>query len=124
MALKIRLRQQGRTNHHVYRLVVMDERQARDGKYVEALGWYNPHVQGDLPSFDMKADRIAHWIDCGAQLTPKVEALLSQGVPEVMKRKRMREEAKRMKLVAERKAHRRRQKARSDVSPSMQGKGE
>ena len=42
MALKIRLRQQGRNNRPFYRLVVTDARSPRDGKYVEALGWYNP----------------------------------------------------------------------------------
>ena len=42
MALKIRLRQQGRKNRPFYRLVLTDSRTPRDGKYVEALGWYNP----------------------------------------------------------------------------------
>ncbi len=42
MALKIRLRQQGRNNRPFYRLVVTDVRSPRDGKYVEMLGWYNP----------------------------------------------------------------------------------
>ena len=37
MALKIRLRQQGRTNRAFYRLVVTDSRSPRDGKYVEML---------------------------------------------------------------------------------------
>ena len=42
MALKIRLRQQGRKNRPFYRMVVTDVRAPRDGKYCEALGWYNP----------------------------------------------------------------------------------
>ena len=42
MALKIRLRQQGRAKRAFYRLVVTDSRAPRDGKYLEAVGWYNP----------------------------------------------------------------------------------
>ena len=42
MALKIRLRAQGRNNRETYRLVVADGRSPRDGKYMEMLGWYNP----------------------------------------------------------------------------------
>ena len=42
MALKIRLWQQGCTNRTTYRVVVADSRSPRDGKYVEAIGWYNP----------------------------------------------------------------------------------
>jgi small subunit ribosomal protein S16 len=42
MALKIRLRQQGRKNRQTYRLVVTDIRNPRDGKYLEMIGWYNP----------------------------------------------------------------------------------
>ena len=42
MALKIRLRKQGRNNRASYRVVVADSRSPRDGKYVEKLGWYDP----------------------------------------------------------------------------------
>ena len=42
MALVIRLRQQGRNNRQTYRVVVVDSRYPRDGKYLEMLGWYNP----------------------------------------------------------------------------------
>ena len=45
MALKIRLRQQGKTNHLMYRLVVVDSRAPRDGKYLEMVGKYNPHLK-------------------------------------------------------------------------------
>ena len=43
MSLKIRLRQQGRTHRHLYRLVVTDCGNPRDGRYVEVVGWYNPY---------------------------------------------------------------------------------
>ncbi len=53
MVLKIRLRQQGRTNRQTYRLVVTDIRNPRDGKYLEMIGWYNPFSQKE------KADSLA-----------------------------------------------------------------
>ena len=60
MALKIRLRQQGRNNRPFYRLVVANCRSPRDGKYVEALGWYNPFEQELDKSVSIKPDRIQY----------------------------------------------------------------
>jgi small subunit ribosomal protein S16 len=57
MALKIRLRQQGRNNRPFYRLVVADVRSPRDGKYLEALGWYNPFEAEADRSFSANAER-------------------------------------------------------------------
>ena len=51
MALMIRLRQQGRTNRQTYRLVVTDKKNPRDGKYIEMLGWYNPHEENEKNLF-------------------------------------------------------------------------
>jgi small subunit ribosomal protein S16 len=102
MALKIRLRQQGRTNHHVYRLVVMDSRQARDGRYVECLGWYNPHARDESQVMAIKSDRIQHWISCGAEVTEKAAALLKKGAPEVVSKQREQQQNLRVKLAAKR----------------------
>ena len=63
MGLKIRLRQQGRNNRPFYRLVVADCRSPRDGKYVEALGWYNPFEQELDKSVSIKPERIQYWLD-------------------------------------------------------------
>lgn len=80
MALKIRLRQQGRRNHVVYRLVLADVESPRDGKYIEFLGWYDPHKD---ESYHLKSERIFYWLSQGAELTEKVEALVKQGAPGV-----------------------------------------
>lgn len=110
MALKIRLRQQGRTNHHVYRLVVMDSRQARDGKYVELLGWYNPRGNTPEQTVGVKPDRIQHWIGCGAEVTEKVEALLKEAAPEVLRHQREQQQERKVRAAAKRRS--RRHKAR------------
>jgi len=84
MALKIRLRQQGRTNRTFYRLVVTDSRSPRDGKYVEALGWYNPIEAEDAKKLEFKTDRIQHWLNLGAQLTDNVACLLRKSSPDII----------------------------------------
>lgn len=84
MALKIRLRQQGCKNHRTYRLVVIDSRQARDGQYVEALGWYNPRAAKVDQELSINANRVRHWIACGAQMSEKAHALVKRAAPEAV----------------------------------------
>ena len=89
MALKIRLRQQGRTNGQTYRLVVTDIRNPRDGKYLEMVGWYNPlSTQTDC---SVNTDRIQYWVGLGAEITPSAQALLSRVAPDIIKEIRARE---------------------------------
>jgi small subunit ribosomal protein S16 len=102
MALKIRLRQQGRTNRAFYRLVVTDSRSPRDGKYVEALGWYNPVEETDDKKYSVKADRIQHWLSVGAQLTESAEHIVRTSAPEVMQSQVKKEQAHRAKVIAKR----------------------
>lgn len=85
MALKIRLRQQGRKNRTSYRLVVADVRAPRDGKYVEALGWYNPLEQENEKQLGLKEDRIQHWLDQGAEITEKAGTLIKRAAPTLMR---------------------------------------
>lgn len=108
MALKIRLRQQGRNNRPFYRLVVADSRSPRDGKYVEAIGWYNPfEAEADKGTY-VKPDRIQHWLSLGAQMTEKVECLIAKVAPSIVRQQTQNTVAKREKVKAKRKA---RQKA-------------
>lgn len=104
MALKIRLRQQGRTNRSFYRLVVTDSRSPRDGKYVEALGWYNPIETEDDKMLSLKADRIQHWLSLGAQLTERAESLVKKGAPSLIRQLTEKQLAQRAKVAVKRKA--------------------
>lgn len=104
MALAIRLRQQGRRNHAVYRVVVMDERSRRDGKYLEELGWYNPYESEADRNLNIKADRIQHWISQGAQMTESVECLVKKAAPSVVRWKTERQTAQLQKRRNKRKA--------------------
>lgn len=103
MALKIRLRQQGRTNRAVYRLVVTDARSPRDGKYVEALGWYNPIEAEEDKKMSIKEDRIQHWLNVGAQLSESVETLLKKTAPQLVRQQTEKRLAQRSKAAAKRK---------------------
>jgi small subunit ribosomal protein S16 len=104
MALKIRLRPQGRTNTSVYRVVVTDSRYASDGKYVEALGWYNPLAATKEQELFLKPERIEHWLNVGAILSESAEHLVSRFSPEIVKKQTERVLALRAKNTAKRKA--------------------
>lgn len=106
MALKIRLRQQGRTNRPFYRLVLTDVRAPRDGKYQELLGWYNPFESALDKSLSLNAERIQYWLNLGAQLSDSAGTLVAKMAPELLKEQMARCLAKRAKNSAKRKARR------------------
>lgn len=83
MAVKIRLRQEGRNNRQTYRLVITDSRVRRGGAYVEMLGHVDPLQGKDKGVVD--SERLLYWLNQGAVLTEKAEALVSRLAPEVVK---------------------------------------
>lgn len=104
MALKIRLRQQGRNNRPFYRLVLTDTRSPRDGKYIEALGWYNPFEEELDKSIFMDAERVQHWLNIGAQLSERAESLVTKVAPTIVRAKGAKELALKAKAATKRKA--------------------
>ena len=103
MAVKIRLRAQGSVNRIIYRVVVADSRSPRDGKYIEAVGWYNPLAKEDV-QVEIKPDRIQYWLDQGAQITDKVVSLVKRAAPGVFTELRSKQVAKRTKEAKKRKS--------------------
>lgn len=104
MALKIRLRQQGRNNHQFYRLVLTDARTRRDGKYIENLGWYNPFEAELEKSMSVDAERIQHWLNLGAELSECAESLVAKLAPAIIKSQKAKVQARRAKMAQKRKA--------------------
>ena len=104
MALVIRLRPQGRKNRPFYRIVAIDARTRRDGKYVESIGWYNPFETEDDKHLNIKADRLKHWLDMGAQMSDNVKALMQKTCPSIVKDYNEQLLARQAKLVEKRKA--------------------
>lgn len=103
MSLRIRLRKQGKTNRPFYRLVLADVRSPRDGKYVEMLGWYNPFEEQEDKHACVHADRVEHWLNNGAQMSDKAEALVKRIAPEVVQKLHEKAHAKRLKKLAKKK---------------------
>lgn len=102
MAVKIRLRQQGRSNRQTFRLVATDVRTKRDGKYLENLGWYDPLLAGENAQVD--AERLTHWLNLGAEISHEAQKLVARLAPEVIKSWNEKRNAKRVKEAAERRA--------------------
>ena len=74
MAVKIRLQRFGKKKQPVYRVVVMDGRKPRDGRYLEAIGRYEPREDPSLIEIDN--DRALDWLMKGAQPTETAQKLL------------------------------------------------
>src|SRR5438094_5337415 len=73
MALAIRLSRGGAKKRPYYRIVVADSRKARDGRFIEKLGSYNPLLAKDSPErVKLDAERISHWLGVGAQPSDRV----------------------------------------------------
>lgn len=83
MSLVIRLRQQGRKNKRMFRLVVADKRSPRDGKYVENLGHYNPHAAEN--NAVIHTEKVEEWIGKGAKPSERVITLLKKLSPNTLK---------------------------------------
>lgn len=76
MAVKLRLRRMGKKKQPIYKVVAADSRSPRDGKFLEAVGIYNPLTKPH--TVDLKEERVNYWLDKGAQPTDTVKSLLSQ----------------------------------------------
>lgn len=75
MATKIRLQRHGRKNYAFYPIVIADSRAPRDGKFIERIGSYNPNT--NPATVTLNFERALYWVNCGAQPTDTVRAILS-----------------------------------------------
>jgi small subunit ribosomal protein S16 len=76
VAVHIRLRRTGTTRKPAYRVVVADSRAARDGKFIEVLGHYNPLT--NPPTIKIEVEKAQAWIAKGAQPSNTVKNLLAR----------------------------------------------
>jgi len=70
--LKIKLRPVGKKHQRSFRIVVQEAREKLKGKFVEDLGWWNPHFD----KFEIKKERVLYWLKQGAQPTDTCYNLL------------------------------------------------
>lgn len=78
MAVRIRMKQMGRTHRHYYRIVAIDARQPRDGKVIEELGTYDPHVTDKAARVTLRPQRIKYWKSVGAKASEHCEAIFKK----------------------------------------------
>ncbi len=97
--LKIKLKLIGKKHQRSFRIIVQEAREKLKGKFVEDLGWWNPHFD----KFKIKKDRVLYWLKKGAQPTDTcynllIEAKVIEGKKRsVHKTKRKKKEAEEVK---------------------------
>ena len=74
--VRIRLRRVGPKKQPSYRVVVIDRKKARDSRYLEAIGFYNPRTEP--ATMTLQEDRALYWLSVGAQPSDAVEHILRQ----------------------------------------------
>ena len=72
----IRLQRGGAKKRPFYQMVVADSRNARDGRFIEKVGVFNPVARGQEEKLRVDVDRIEHWVSKGAQLSDRVAKLV------------------------------------------------
>ena len=70
----VRLQRRGTKKAPHHRIVVIERDRAQSGRVLEFVGHYDPGYEP--PKFAVKADRIQHWVDHGAQVSPAVTKLI------------------------------------------------
>jgi small subunit ribosomal protein S16 len=75
MATAIRLARRGSKKHPTYRIVVADSRRARDGRFIDSIGFYNP--QTDPSEIVVDETKAKEWLKNGAQPSDTVRKLFS-----------------------------------------------
>ena len=79
----IRLARAGAKKRPFYHIVVADSRRARDGRYIERLGFFNPVAKGSEERLRLDGAKIEHWISKGAQTSDRVAQLVKEAAQAV-----------------------------------------
>ena len=75
MAVRIRMKKLGRTHRHYFRIVAIDHRQPRDGRAIEELGTYDPHIADKNARVTLIPSRIKYWLSVGAKPSDNCQVL-------------------------------------------------
>lgn len=74
----IRLSRTGAKRRPFYHIVVTDSRRARDGRFIERLGFFNPVARGQQEALRVDRERAEYWLGQGARPSERVASLLKQ----------------------------------------------
>jgi len=83
MSVVIRMKRAGAKKRPFYRVVVADSRFARDGRYIEQLGYYDPLT--DPAKFHIDAGKFEQWIRRGARPSESVEVMMAKHAPAALR---------------------------------------
>ena len=72
----IRLARGGAKKRPFYNIVVADSRNARDGRFIERVGFFNPVARGQEEALRLDLDRVEHWVSNGAATSDRVAKLI------------------------------------------------
>lgn len=76
--VRIRMSRLGRKHRPFFRINAVEKRTQRDGKILEALGWYDPMATEEGKSLKLDLDRVKHWLARGAQPSDTVNDMLAR----------------------------------------------
>ena len=76
--VKIRLARGGAKRQPFYHIVVTDNRNRRDGRNIERLGFFNPVARGSDERLRVNQERVEHWLGQGAQISERVSHLVAE----------------------------------------------
>lgn len=74
----IRLSRGGSKKRPFYHLTVTNSRSARNGRFIERIGFFNPVARGQEERLRIDADRLQYWVDQGAQFSERAEQLVKE----------------------------------------------
>ena len=83
MSVVIRMKRAGAKKRPFYRVIVADSRFARDGRYIEQLGYYDPLT--DPAKFTIDAAKFEQWIRKGARPSESVEVMMAKHAPAALR---------------------------------------
>jgi small subunit ribosomal protein S16 len=72
----IRLQRGGAKKRPFYQVVVADSRRARNGRFIENVGFFNPTAQGQAERLRLDLERVDYWVSQGASLSERVTSLV------------------------------------------------
>ncbi len=74
----IRLARGGSKKRPFYHVTVADSRQARNSRYIERVGFFNPIARGQEVRLRIDNERVEYWVSQGAQLSDRVKKLVKE----------------------------------------------
>lgn len=74
----IRLSRGGAKKRPFYQVTVADSRNARDGRFIERIGFFNPSARGQEERLRLDLERVEYWTGKGAQLSERVAQLVKE----------------------------------------------